>query len=124
VEGEEGDTLFQVVSRTLEVRKLIEGSSKVVTQLGPGAIFGEMSVFNGEPRSAAVKALEECVLLEVERDDLRPLLQGNQQLVEQLARLISERRAHLSNLSQERRDVQGNQLQQHMRQMFSIITSV
>ena len=70
-----------------------------------------------------MRAHQECVLLEVERDDLRPLLEGNPQLVERLARLISERRAHLSNLNQERTEAQGNQLLQQMRQMFSILTS-
>jgi len=123
VEGDEGDTMFQVVSGALEVQKLIDGKTKVVAKLGEGAIFGEMSVFNNEPRSATVRAHQECVLLEVERDDLRPLLEGNPQLLERLARLISERRAHLSNLNQERTEAQGNQLLQQMRQMFSILTS-
>lgn len=123
VEGDEGETMFQVVSGALEVQKLIEGRSTVVAKLGAGAIFGEMSVFNNEPRSATVRVHQECVLLEVERDDLRPLLEGNPQLVERLAMLISERRAHLSNLNQERREAQGNQLLQQMRQMFSILTS-
>jgi hypothetical protein len=53
-------------------------------------------------RFATVRAHQECVLLAVERDHLRLLLEGNPQLVERLARLISERRAHLSNLNQER----------------------
>jgi CRP-like cAMP-binding protein len=123
VEGDEGDTMFQVVSGALEVQKLIDGRTKVVATLGAGAVFGEMSVFNNEPRSATVRAHQECVLLEVERDDLRPLLEGNPQLVERLAKLISERRAHLSNLNQERTEAQGNQLLQQMRQMFSILTS-
>ena len=77
VVGDEGETMFQVVSGALEVQKLIEGRTKVVAKLGEGAIFGEMSVFNNEPRSATVRAHQECVLLEVERDDLRPLLEGN-----------------------------------------------
>jgi CRP-like cAMP-binding protein len=123
VEGEEGDTMFQVVSGALEVQKLIDGKLTVVAKLGPGAIFGEMSVFNNEPRSATVRVQQECVLLEVERDDLRPVLEGNPQLVEQLAKLISERRAQLSNLNQERQQAQGNQLLLQMRQMFSILTS-
>jgi small-conductance mechanosensitive channel/CRP-like cAMP-binding protein len=123
VEGEAGDTMFQVVSGALEVQKLIDGKLTVVAKLGPGAIFGEMSVFNNEPRSATVRVQQECVLLEVERDDLRPVLEGNPQLVEQLAKLISERRAQLSDLNQERQQAQGNQLLLQMRQMFSILTS-
>jgi CRP-like cAMP-binding protein len=96
-----------------------DGSAKVVAQLGVDAIFGEMSVFNQDPRSATVRAREECVLLEVEREDLRPLLEGDPLLVERLALLIGERRAHLSNMSRERNDDQTNQLLKQMLQMFS-----
>jgi len=120
VEGDEGNAMFQVVNGAVEVLKRMEdGSAKVVAQLGVGAIFGEMSVFNQEPRSATVRAQEECVLLEVEREDLRPLLEGDPQLVERLALLIGERRAHLSNMSRERKDDQTNLLLKQMLQMFS-----
>ena len=123
-EGDEGDALFQVVSGRVEVIKQMEGGvSKPVAQLGVGAIFGEMSVFSDEPRSATVRSLQESVLLEVERDDLRPLLEGNPKLVASLAELIGERRAHLSSLSLEVKQAQTNQLLQTMQQMFSTLTS-
>jgi len=119
VEGDAGQEMFQVVRGQLEVLKQFEsGEIKVVAQLGQGVVFGEMSVFSDEPRSATVRALEECVLLEIERDDLRPLLEGNPQLVESMAELISERRSQLSKLSQASQEAQGNQLLLHMRQMF------
>lgn len=124
IEGDEGDALFQVVSGRVQVLKQLEGGiSKPVAQLGPGAIFGEMSVFSEEPRSATVRSLQESVLLEVERDDLRPLLEGNPTLVATLAELIGERRAQLSSLSSEVRKAQTHQLLQTMQQMFSALTS-
>ncbi len=119
LEADAGLAMFQVVSGRLEVLKQLDsGENKVVAQLGSGVLFGEMSVFSDEPRSATVRALEECVLLEIERDDLRPLLEGNPQLVDSLAELISERRSQLNKLSQASKEAQGNQLLQHMRQMF------
>jgi len=122
LEGEEGNAMFQVVKGTVEVLKRMEGGIvKAVAQLEAGDLFGEMSVFNQEPRSATVRAREECVLLEVEREDLRPLLEGNPQLVEKLALLIGERRAHLSNVSRERKEDQTNQLLKQMLQMFSTL---
>ncbi|MGB5136115.1 MAG: mechanosensitive ion channel family protein [Prochlorococcaceae cyanobacterium] len=123
IEGEEGDALFQLVEGRVEVIKLLEGGfEKKVAELEPGAIFGEMGVFSGETRSATVRALQECVLLEVERDDLRPLLEGNSTLVERLAELVSERRARLINLSQEKKEAQVNQLMQQMLKIFSGFT--
>ena len=119
VEGDAGQAMFQVVNGSLEVLKQMPGGEdKVVAQLGEGVVFGEMSVFSEEPRSATVRAQRECVLLEIERDDLRPLLEGNPQLVDSLAQLISERRAQLNKLSQASKEAQGNQLLMHMRQMF------
>ncbi len=124
IEGDQGDALFQVVSGGVEVIKQMgEGVHKPVAQLGVGAIFGEMSVFSDEPRSATVRSLQESVLLEVERDDLRPLLEGNPKLVASLAELIGERRAHLNSLSKEVKQAQTNQLLQTMQQMFSTLTS-
>jgi small-conductance mechanosensitive channel/CRP-like cAMP-binding protein len=122
VEGDEGHALFQLVQGRVEVLKqLDDGSLSAVAQLGPGAIFGEMSVFNEEPRTATVRVLEESLLLEVEREDLRPLLAGNPSLVERLARLIGERRAQLTNMSLERKEAQTNQLLKTMMQMFSTL---
>ncbi|WP_369820038.1 cyclic nucleotide-binding domain-containing protein [Synechococcus sp. 1G10] len=123
VEGDQGDALFQLVRGRVEVIKLMDdGRPKTVAQLGVGAIFGEMSVFSDHPRSASVRAIEECVLLEVERDDLRPVLEGNPRLVEELAQLVSERRAQLISLSQEVKQAQTNQLIHQMLQIFSNLT--
>jgi len=124
VEGDEGTAMFQLVQGRVEVLKHFEPdrSLRPVAELGPGAVFGEMSVFNEEPRTATVRALGECLLLEVERDDLRPLLAGNPQLVERLAVLIGERRAQLTNMSTEVREEQTNQLLRTMRRMFSGFT--
>ncbi len=123
VEGDRGDALFQLVRGSVEViKRMDDGCSKTVAQLGVGAIFGEMSVFSDQPRSASVRALEECVLLEVERDDLRPVLEGNPRLVEELALLVSERRAQLTSLSKDVRQAQTNQLIHQMLQIFSNLT--
>ena len=123
VEGEQGDALFQLVEGRVEVIKLLaEGAERKVAELGPGAIFGEGSAFTGEPRSATVRALQECVLLEVERGDLRELLEENPNLVERLAKLMNDRRAHLSDLSREKKEAQVNELVQKMLQIFSTLT--
>ena len=119
VENEPGDTFYQIVSGQVAVIKtMAEGDHQEVARLGAPAIFGEMSVFNEEPRSATVKALEQCVLLEVERNDLRPLLENHPAIMEQLAQCISERRAALLKLTPETKAKQGNELLDTMRRLF------
>jgi small-conductance mechanosensitive channel/CRP-like cAMP-binding protein len=93
-QGELGDTLYQVVEGRLAVD--LEGSDgppRRLAELAAGAVFGEMGLFAGEPRSATVRALDACLLLEVHRRDLTPLLEAEPALVERFAALIEERRA-------------------------------
>lgn len=119
VEQDHGDILYQIVSGRVAVIKTLEdGVPQEVVRLGAPAFFGEMSVFNEEPRTATVQAVEPCVLLEVERNDLRPLLEQDPAIVEQLAQIISERRAELLKLTPENTAKQGNELLNHMRRLF------
>lgn len=119
VEADQGDTLYQIVGGRVAVIKTMEGGEqREVVRLGAPAFFGEMSVFNEEPRSATVQAVEPCLLLEVERNDLRPLLEKYPAIVEQLARIISERRAELLKLTPESKAKQGNDLLDKMRRLF------
>jgi CRP-like cAMP-binding protein len=83
------------------LKAMQDGELRELARLSAPTIFGEMSVFNEEPRSATIQALNACVVLEVERDDLRPLLQNEPKILEMLAAVISQRRAELLKLSSE-----------------------
>ena len=55
-EGDPGDALFIVEAGLVEVfLHSATGETSVLTRLGPGEAFGEMSVLTGEPRSAGVR---------------------------------------------------------------------
>ena len=119
VEGNEGNTLYQIVSGEVAViKKMQDGELRELARLSAPAIIGEMSVFNEEPRSATIEALGSCVVLEVERDDLRPLLQNEPKVLEMLAAVISQRRAELLKLSSETKLQQEGSLLNKMRMMF------
>jgi small-conductance mechanosensitive channel/CRP-like cAMP-binding protein len=98
-EGESGETLYQIVSGSLEVLKS-DGRPvhHRVASLGAGDVFGEMTLFTDDPRSATVRTCEECLLLEVERRDLQPLLEQDPILLERMAQLVQERRAALDQV--------------------------
>ena len=118
-EDDAGDTLFQIVRGKVAVIKTLAGGEvRQLAQLDAPSIFGEMSVFNEEPRSATVKALEQCVLLEVERADLRPLVEHDPAVMEILAEIISKRRGELLKLTPESQLKQSNDLLQKMRRLF------
>ncbi len=122
-EGAHGDSLFQVVTGSVEVLKeQASGPAVRVACLHSGELFGEMSMLTDSPRSATVRTVEESVLLEVSRQQLAPLLQRNPPLMDRLAHLVSERRGQLEGLAQERVEVQENQLLRRMQQLFASLT--
>jgi len=55
-QGEKGDRMFVVRKGRAEVVCLEGGREVVVGELGPGDVFGQMAVVDGQPRSASVRA--------------------------------------------------------------------
>ncbi|MCP3974367.1 MAG: cyclic nucleotide-binding domain-containing protein [bacterium] len=69
-QGDPGDLLCIIVQGTVEVRR--DGSS--VAQMGAGAYFGEISLIDGQPRSATVVAVDDVVLLTLSSLDFDAVL--------------------------------------------------
>jgi len=82
-------------------------------------VFGEMTLCTDAPRNATVRALEDTVLLEVERRDLVPLLEANPHLLEQLGALVSARQQELERLSDAAASERTGWLVETMRQLFA-----
>ncbi|MEX0749857.1 MAG: Crp/Fnr family transcriptional regulator [Dehalococcoidia bacterium] len=66
--GEPGDSVFAIVSG--RVRVFVEGSSGdvVLGTRGEGDVLGEMSLLDGMPRSASVRAIDDVTALYVAKD--------------------------------------------------------
>jgi len=75
-EGDPGQELFLVREGSVVVSKPVMGRvEQVLARLGPGDFFGEMSLFDQFPRSATVQAEVETVLLSLDRENLRRLIE-------------------------------------------------
>src|SRR6266404_6678924 len=68
--GEPGDSFFVIIDGTVTVRTPVGAGA----QLLPGEFFGEMSLLDGEPRSATIVATTDLRLLVVDRSHFRQLL--------------------------------------------------
>ncbi len=67
-EGSPGDTLFLVMSGRVKVIKEMDSPNPILlAEIGPEEWFGEMALFDRQPRSASVVAAEETHLLELGR---------------------------------------------------------
>lgn len=74
-EGEPGDEMFLVRRGTIVVSKAVTGRvEQVLARMGPGDFFGEMSLFDHSPRSAAVQAESDVALLVLDRPNLQHLI--------------------------------------------------
>lgn len=69
-EGDVGETVYFVRRGVVE---LLVGE-QLLDILEPGSIFGEMSVIDGEPRSATAVATADCELMEVDHGAFEALL--------------------------------------------------
>jgi CRP-like cAMP-binding protein len=69
-EGDPGDSLCIIVEGTVEV----DTDDRVVARMTTGDFFGEISLFDGKPRSATVVAVDDVVLLKLTSSDFETLL--------------------------------------------------
>jgi HEAT repeat protein len=70
VQGEPGDHMFVVVDGRVGVQR----DRVELNRLGPKDFLGEMSLIDGEPRSASAIAITDCLLLRLDRSDFTQLL--------------------------------------------------
>ena len=94
-ENDPGDSFYIILSGSVEV--FSQRLKKYIATLHEGEFFGEMSLLLGTPRTATVRTLEDSVLFVVNRTDLQKLLEGHQQLADQLANKLAERQQVLRN---------------------------
>ncbi len=70
IKGRVGAAFFVVVSGSVEVFRVKDGSNEVVlATLGAGDFFGELATMKHVPRSASVRALEDTTCLVIRRPD-------------------------------------------------------
>src|SRR5919202_2948555 len=74
-EGDPGDRLYVVTEGKIKLgRASGDGRENLLAVLGPGEMFGELSLFDPGPRTATASAVTDSTLASLDHDDLRPLL--------------------------------------------------
>jgi len=86
-EGDPGDMLCMVVSGLVEIR---DRETVIATQK-PNDFFGELALFDQEPRSADAWAVEETVLLEIGGADLDAVMERRPEIAREIIRVLARR---------------------------------
>lgn len=89
---EGGDTLFIIKNGQVKVSIVSEeGREVILSLLGGGAVFGELSLLDGKPRSANVVATEDTELLMLRRTDFVQLIYKTPQIATALLAELASR---------------------------------
>lgn len=90
-EYEPGNTFYLIQSGRVRITKIVGEFEKAIDILNPGELFGEMAILEEAPRSASAIALDDCVLLEFNKENFEILMSGNPQIALTLLRTLVKR---------------------------------
>jgi CRP/FNR family transcriptional regulator, cyclic AMP receptor protein len=102
-EGDHSDACYIVRVGSFRVtREHSDGRAITLATLGPGDIFGELAMLDGEVRSASVEALSDGELLALPAGDVRALLARHSEItVKLIAALVRRLRAANERISRQ-----------------------
>jgi CRP/FNR family transcriptional regulator, cyclic AMP receptor protein len=91
-EGDRSDACYIVRSGSFRVtREHSDGRAITLATLGPGDIFGELAMLDGEVRSASVEALDDGELLALPAGEVRALLSRHPEITVKLVGALVRR---------------------------------
>jgi small-conductance mechanosensitive channel len=102
-EGSPGDSMFVLLRGAANVSVSKNGSTIQVASLGAGDCFGEMSLLTGEPRSATVRADDDCYVMEIGKPVMAEVLRGAPECLVQLSELLAQRKMETEGIVKEAR---------------------
>ncbi len=94
-QNDEGDSMFVIGRGSVRVT-ILPAATEVATILA-GGYFGEMSLLTGQPRTATVSAITDCLLLEISAGDFRGIALAHPAVVEQVTSVVAQREAGLAH---------------------------
>jgi CRP/FNR family cyclic AMP-dependent transcriptional regulator len=91
-EGASGNQLYVVLDGKIKLtRAAADGRENLLSVLGPGEMFGELSLFDPRPRTASAVAVTDSRLGALAHDDLRSWLTGRPDVALHLLQALAQR---------------------------------
>ena len=90
--GDPGNSLYAVVAGTVKISiSSPDGRNAILNLVGPGETFGEMSVLDGQTRSADAIANTNCEIYVIDRRDFLPFMRNQPALSMKFIELLCTR---------------------------------
>ena len=93
--GARNTALFVVIEGGIEITRPVGGREETITALGPGGFTGEINMLSARRTLARARAVSDGLVVAVDRDHMRALVQGDSELSEILMRAFILRRVAL-----------------------------
>jgi EAL domain-containing protein (putative c-di-GMP-specific phosphodiesterase class I)/CRP-like cAMP-binding protein len=91
-QGSPGDSAYIIDKGRVEISvQSPDGKTQLVGTRGPGTMIGEMALVDDAPRTATIKAIEDCELLEITKEDFSRRLQSADPVVRMTTQVILTR---------------------------------
>lgn len=91
-EGDSGDRLYIVTQGKIKLTHASgDGRESLLMVLGPGDMFGELSLFDPGPRTSTAVAITDSEVLGLGNNDLRPWLSGHPEVAQSLLQALAHR---------------------------------
>jgi CRP/FNR family transcriptional regulator, cyclic AMP receptor protein len=91
-EGDGGDRLYVVLDGKIKLtRTSADGRENLISLVGPGEMFGELSLFDPRPRTMSASAVTDVRLAALAHDDLRSWLAGHPDVAMHLLAALARR---------------------------------
>ncbi|MGC2620341.1 MAG: cyclic nucleotide-binding domain-containing protein, partial [Acidobacteriaceae bacterium] len=90
-EGESGDCAYVIETGNVEILVMRDGQSIQIGTRGPGSLIGEMAMIDDKPRTATVRAVDDCEVQEISREDFARRIEAADPVLKMVMRVITTR---------------------------------
>ncbi|MBD3288927.1 cyclic nucleotide-binding domain-containing protein [candidate division KSB1 bacterium] len=98
LEGDTGENLYFLKKGRVKISRVNEAGKEItLTMLEPGEIFGELGLFDDQPRQTTATALEDSLICMMRRADFEQLMSNKPELGFKLSKLMGLRLRHFEN---------------------------
>jgi len=92
MEGQDGDRLYVVLDGKLKLtRAAADGRENLLSVLGPGEMFGELSLFDPRPRTSSASAVTDATLAALAHEALLPWLKEHPEVSLHMLQALARR---------------------------------
>jgi len=90
-EGEQGREMFVVQGGRVTISKTVGKVEKILSTLGQGEFFGEMSILCDRPRSATASVVEDARILVIDPKTFEAMVRTNAEVAIRMIKKLAER---------------------------------